>query len=65
MSSFSLTCLECQSTSPSNPVAMTCCLSIVCKSCLKRKAKQLLTLPLKMKQQLQAQQKSKDLLYEC
>ena len=62
---FSLTCVECQTAFPINPVAMVCCLSIVCKPCLKRKAKQLLTMPLKMKQQLQVQQKSKDLQFEC
>mmetsp|Transcript_21252 Transcript_21252/g.20402 ORF Transcript_21252/g.20402 Transcript_21252/m.20402 type:complete len:160 (+) Transcript_21252:163-642(+) len=51
---------------------MNCCLRMICKICVKRKAKELLTMPLKMKQQLmqiQAQrlngQVPKELLYMC
>ena len=69
---FTLLCVECQCEFPSQPVPMSCCLRLICKSCIKRKAKELLTLPLKMKQQLmqlQAQksngQAPKELLYEC
>ncbi|CDW79206.1 UNKNOWN [Stylonychia lemnae] len=69
---FNLSCIECQNTSPVQPVPMTCCLRMICKPCIKRKAKELLTMPLKMKQQLmqlQTQksggQAPKELLYEC
>eukprot|EP00347_Sterkiella_histriomuscorum_P016401 403353329 len=69
---FNLSCIECQNACPVQPVPMTCCLRMICKPCVKRKAKELLTMPLKMKQQLmqiQAQksngQAPKELLYEC
>ena len=47
---FNLSCIECQHALPVAPVPMTCCLRLICKPCVKRKAKELLTMPLKMKQ---------------
>ncbi len=53
---FNLSCIECQSAIPVQPVPMMCCLRMICKPCIKRKAKELLTMPLKKKQQLMQQQ---------
>ena len=47
---FNLACIECQHALPLQPVPMFCCLRMICKPCIKRKAKELLTMPLKKKQ---------------
>jgi len=44
---------------------MQCCLRIICRPCVKRKAKELLTMPLKMKQQMASINKTRELIYDC
>ena len=69
---FNLACIECQTSLAVQPVPMTCCLRMMCRPCIKRKAKEMITMPLKKKQQLMQQQSArfggtvpKELLYEC